>query len=75
MKKANLFSLNISVMEDGRLAFEYDYIKPENFVKALDDIHPNYENTHTLASVIRSCVDNSNYLSEELGKLLRFNQV
>ena len=73
MKKANLLSLQVSVREDGKLAFEYDYIKPENFVKTLDDIYPNYENTHTLASVIRSCVDNSNYLSDELGKLLRYN--
>ena len=73
MKKANLFSLQVSVREDGKLAFEYDYIKPENFVKTLDDIYPNYENPHTLASVIRSCVDNSNYLSDELGKLLRYN--
>ena len=73
MKKANLFSLQVSVREDGKLAFEYDYIKPENFVKTLDDIYTNYENTHTLASVIRSCVDNSNYLSDELGKFLRYN--
>ena len=73
MKKANLFSLQVSVREDGKLAFEYDYIKPENFVKTLDDIYPSYENTHTLAYVIRSCVDNSNYLSDELGKLLRYN--
>ena len=41
MKKANLFSLQVSVREDGKLAFEYDYIKPENFVKTLDDIYPN----------------------------------
>ena len=75
MKKANLFSLQVSVREDGRLAFDYDYIKPDRFVKKLDDIYPDYENTHVIASVIRSCVDNSNYLSEELGKLLRFNQV
>ena len=73
MKKANLFSLEVSVREDGNLSFEYYYIKPENFVKTLDDIYPSYENTHTLASVIRSCVDNSNYLSDELGKLLRYN--
>ena len=71
MKKANLFSLNISVMEDGRLAFEYDYIKPEKFVKALDDIYPNYENTHTLASVIKYCVDNSEYVSDEIKKLIK----
>ena len=71
MKKANLFSLQISVKEDGRLAFDYDYIKPERFVKKLDDIYPDYENTHVIASAIRYCVGNAEYLSEELRKLLR----
>ncbi len=71
MKKANLFSLQINVREDGRLAFEYDYIKPERFVKTLDDIYPNYENTHTLASVIKYCIDNSEYLSGEIRKLVK----
>ena len=71
MKKANLFSLQIGVREDGRLAFDYDYIKPERFVKQLDDIYPDYENTHVIASAIRHCVENAEYLSYELRKLLR----
>tara|TARA_R110000824_G_scaffold259819_1_gene448503 strand:- start:40 stop:261 length:222 start_codon:yes stop_codon:yes gene_type:complete len=71
MKKANLFSLNISVREDGRLAFDYDYVKPELFVKTLNEIYPEFENTHTLASVIRLCIDNSEYLSSELIRLCR----
>ena len=71
MKKANLFSLNISVREDGRLAFDYDYVKPELFVKTLNEIYPEFENTHTLASVIRLCIDNSEYLSSELIRLGR----
>ena len=48
-------------------------LTPISFLERAKDIYPNYENTHTLASVIRSCVDNSNYLSDELGKLLRYN--
>ena len=71
MKKANLFSLNISVREDGRLAFDYDYVKPEIFVKTINEVYPEFENTHTLASIIRLCVDNSEYLSSELIKLGR----
>jgi hypothetical protein len=71
MKKANLFSLNISVREDGRLAFYYDYIEPKIFVKTINGVYPEFENTHTLASVIRLCVDNSEYLSSELIKLGR----
>jgi len=71
MKKANLFSLNIGVREDGRLAFNYDYVKPDVFVKTLNEIYPEFENTHTLASIIRLCIDNSEYLSSELIKLGR----
>jgi hypothetical protein len=71
MKKANLFSLDISVREDGKLAFDYNYVKPEVFVKTLNEIYPEFENTYTLASVIRLCVDNSEYLSSELIKLGR----
>ena len=35
MKKANLFSLQVAVREDGRLAFDYDYVKPDVFIKTL----------------------------------------
>jgi|TARA_R110002012_G_scaffold293504_1_gene489240 hypothetical protein len=71
MKKANLFSLQVAVREDGRLAFDYDYVKPDVFIKTLNEMYPEFENTYTLASIVRLCIDNSEYLSSELIKLGR----
>ena len=42
-----------------------------SFIKTLNEMYPEFENTYTLASIVRLCIDNSEYLSSELIKLGR----
>jgi hypothetical protein len=52
-KKANLFSLEANLLSNGNVEILYDSVKPEDFETAMNLGMPEYEGSHSVASLIR----------------------
>ena len=52
-KYANLAELKIELATNGDIIITSSNIKPEEFIKAMDNWNAEYENTSTIASLIK----------------------
>ena len=51
-KSALLARIDLMLRPDGHLSMKIDAQDPDQFVKMMDEMNPDYENTHTLKHVI-----------------------
>ena len=65
--EALLFRLEIGLNTDGNILFNYDWVKPEKVIEAMED----HEYRHTVSAVIRHCLSNSHKLDHDIKNLLR----
>jgi hypothetical protein len=52
-KKAKLFSLEANLLQNGNVEMQYDSVDPEEFENTMNKGMPDYEGSHSIASLIR----------------------
>ena len=52
-------------------SFDYDFVDPDTFVSEVNRVNPDYPHTHTIAAMIKSTVNELEYVGSEMQKLLR----
>lgn len=50
---ANLFRFEANLLRDGNVEVKYDAVRPEDFERAMNEGMPEYEGSHSIASLIR----------------------
>ena len=51
--KANLFSFNVYLQQDGKIELAKDMVRPDEFQKEMDAGVPDYDGAHSIASMLR----------------------
>ena len=51
--KANLFSFNVYLKQDGNVEILFDGVKPEDFESVMNKGMPEYDGAHSIASLLR----------------------
>jgi len=51
--KATLFSFNAYLRQDGKVELVKDMVRPEEFQKEMDAGVPDYDGSHSIASMLR----------------------
>jgi len=51
--KANLFSFNAYFNQDGNIELIWDGVKPEEFEAVMNEGMPEYDGSHSIASLLR----------------------
>ncbi len=50
---ANLFRLELNLLRDGNIEITCDSVRPEDFERSMNQGMPEYEGSHSVASLIR----------------------
>ena len=51
--KANLFSFNVYLRQDGKVELAKDMVRPDEFQREMDAGVPDYDGAHSIASMLR----------------------
>jgi hypothetical protein len=51
--KATLFSFNVYLRQDGKVELAKDMVRPEEFQKEMDAGVPEFDGSHSIASMLR----------------------
>ena len=67
---ANIAELKIELLQDGNILVTSSSINPSEFIKAMDNWNPEYENTPTIASLIKYYKGVFNVILDDSKKIL-----
>ena len=68
---STLINLEVKLNKDGTISFDYDFVDPDTFVSEVNRVYPNYPHTYTIAAMIKSTVNELEYVGGEMQKLLK----
>ena len=51
--KAQLFKLEANLLTNGNIELTYDSVRPEDFERTMNEGMPEYEGSHSVASLLR----------------------
>jgi len=68
--EANLLTFTVTLQQDGELRSNLVYIDPKTLVTTLDELNPEYPNTHILAAILRNYIRELEYIQKYIDKLI-----
>jgi hypothetical protein len=70
MSKAQLFSLTAHLRQDGNVEINKESVRPDDFQKEMDAGVPEYEGTHSIASLLRYLNISADEIIEKSGRYI-----
>lgn len=70
MSKAQLFSLTAHLRQDGNVEINKESVRPDDFQKEMDAGVPEYEGTHSIASLLRYLNTSADEIIEKSGRYI-----